>query len=1343
VGDRSEEMLTYLPASLVHAISAEPSLAVPWCRAVEGTMVMADLSGFTAISERLAKLGDEGAERLTAVINSFFERMLKTASFYVGDTLTFGGDAILLLFQGEGHADRGVAAALGMLKQVQRAAAVDAGDARVKIGMSVGAHSDSFLLAAVGLPETEVRALFLGRGSEQVALAEAQADRGQVTVSQATGKLIRARIRTAKAGEYRRVEEFDAKNVCPPMPDEIALSDRQAAFLAPFLPPYVYETPGASAPPHLQLTPEHRRVAIVFVNILGLNDLIERNGVGAALEQLQSYAAMLTLLSEKHHGFVVSSDIATRGSKLILTFGAPLAHEYAAANAARFALELNVWLRDAGLDIEHRIGVNGGHVFAGEIGPSFRRQYTVMGDAVNLAARLMAAAHSGEAYVSRDFLTQAGPSFCGRELPPMKVKGKEQPVSVCVLEEEKQAGRHVHLWAHSSRAWPRMFGRRTELRLIQEAWEGAQEGRGRTMLVVGEAGVGKTRLLEEALNGMTEAALTTRLACFEHLQAAPFAPWMQSLDSLLDLGRDEAAEERTDKVQAYLESRLASLVEFGSLLNPLLGLSLAQSEVVKSLDAQSRRQRLLELIADVVVAAGRDGGHVIVVEDLHWMDESSMALVGRLAEHATAASVLMLLTSRPLDVPSELSTDDTTRLDLAELARSESLAMVREALGVPDLPDEVGEAVYEKTKGNPLFLEEVIHSLQAPGTLERILTASSVMRAAELAALEIPDRVQGLLMSRIDGLPSDTREVLKIGSVVGRSFDQTLLVGIDDPLLYPSVLEHAIDELVDAGLVVVAGEDEWSSLTFRHALVQDVAYESMPFARRRELHRRVAHYLESVAGSDDHGLLVHHYQHADDAKMTRLHAVMASAGSVAVYASREAIDYLKIALATASAPTSCDACLRGRFEELIGDSLVLLGRHEEALTCFKEARHRWASPRVREIAENTLRELSPIEDPDARDSSLCWRIALAAERGEASFRRASRWLDRAMAALPPNRPGLKARVYITRSVVLSRLGRFREAVEVGEEALALARQDGDLPTQAWALSMLTMSLDSLGLLRRAVECNEEGIRLYEKAGDLAGLWSSHANLAAVYLKLGDVRKSLEHDEISLGLASRIGDVNGIATQHLNVGADLTQLGEARAAITHLEEAVSLRTQRGVGPGLIGFALALLAQAQLRVGDFEAAEQAIVEGRSMLESLNAQGMLLDVGIVEAELSLAEGRLEEAELTCKKVASSAKAMGVEASEAQALCMLGRVRVAQGRPHEAIPYLERCVTVAQQGEYAYEHAQALAVLAEAKAACAEDDESCEDLLFEAIRMFEKMGARYDLEKAFKLRERLAATA
>ena len=682
---------------------------------------------------------------------------------------------------------------------------------------------------------------------------------------------------------------------------------------------------------------------------------------------------------------------------------------------------------------------------------------------------------------------------------------------------------------------------------------------------------------------------------------------------------------------------------------------------------------------------------------------------------------------------------------LAELTEPESLAMVREALGVEDLPAEVGEAIFAKTKGNPLFLEEVIHSLQAPGVLDRILTASSVTRAAELAALEIPDRVQGLLMSRIDRLAPDTREVLKAGSVVGRSFDRQLLASaIDDDLLRGDPLDRAFDELIEPALVVPDEESAASrspsatpsSRTWPTRACRSRAAATSTAGSRATSSRRRSPLPTTVCSSTTTDMP------ATPAK-TRFHAVRASESSVAVYANPEAIDYLAIALDTVRGRTPRDACLRSRFEELMGDSLETLARHDEAIVCFARARRRWASPSVRLVAEDTLCEVAPIDDADERDASLCWKIAVSAERGRSAYKRALRWLDKAAAASPRGGRGTTARVLITRGLVLSRLGRYREAVEAGRKGVDLAREVGDIALQAYALNILGTVLSTQGLLKQAVDCSTEAIALYEQVGDLYGQAMGHGNIGADYVVAGDLRSALAHHEESLAFHSRLGNVTGIAFQHMNIGGALFQMGELHDAIRHLEEAIRLSSHQGASRLGTGFSHLMLARSWLWSGDCEHAERELAEAVMILESIDAQSFLLDAGIVASELSLVQGDTEQAETLCRNVVAKARCMSAELSESEASSMLGRILLERGCPDAAIAVLESGMALAEKGGSDYERAKALALLAQAERSCGAGEASCEAKLDEAIHMFEAMGARYDLDKALELRDRFETGA
>jgi tetratricopeptide (TPR) repeat protein len=307
----------------------------------------------------------------------------------------------------------------------------------------------------------------------------------------------------------------------------------------------------------------------------------------------------------------------------------------------------------------------------------------------------------------------------------------------------------------------------------------------------------------------------------------------------------------------------------------------------------------------------------------------------------------------------------------------------------------------------------------------------------------------------------------------------------------------------------------------------------------------------------------------------------------------------------------------------------------------------------------------------------------------------------------------------------------------------LARDDGDPDLQAYALAMLTHATYGLGLLERAIEANKEAAVLYEQTGDLAGQGKSHGNLAACYQLTGHLQAAREHHELALALHARLGSTSALAVEHANFGELLLKLGDTGGALEHLQEAARLRVDHGVPPSLTGFALINLSQARLRQGDLDAAEEAVTEGRDLLQSISAKGLLLDAGVQDAELRLAKGELGEAEASCRAVLADARSMGADLSETQALCLLGRIRLARGDPEGAMAHLRASVALAEASGSDFEGARALAVLADAQGACGSASEACEGALAEAIRLFEKMGARYDLDKAVEVRERLASTS
>jgi class 3 adenylate cyclase/tetratricopeptide (TPR) repeat protein len=1339
MGDTAVNAATYLPGCLLRALSAQPGRSVPWCEEIEGTVVMADLSGFTPLSERLGRLGDEGAEQLTDITNSFFAHMLKTASRYGGDTINFGGDAILLMFRGRQHANRAVGASLAMLEQIARTGAVHSGDARVKLGMSVGAASGVFLLTAAGLQEERDHVFLLGRDAEMTALAESHAQRGQLVVSSATLNLLDGERTVSPAGPYWRVDQFSARGLpriassLPPPPDG------HIPGLTPFLPSYLASATREDRGEGPQLAPEHRRVSAVFVNIVGFNELLGSAGAEAALEQLQAYCATLTRLLTKYGGFVLNTDIVTEGCKLLVTFGAPVAHEYAAANAARFALDLNAWMRRSGLSLQHRIGVNGGHMFAGEVGPSFRRQYTIMGDEANLAARMMSAAEPGQILATRVFAEQAGSAFCVRELSPMKVKGKAEPVRVCVLEGED---RRVVCAASSQEHGASFIGRRAELNTILKAWEQARDGRGGAVLVEGEAGVGKTRLVEETLDRMAAEGRIVRTHSYEHLQAFPLAPWVEVLNALLEISRHQSVEKRTSVAGHWLEKRVPDLLELAPLLNPLLALSFPMSDVVRSLDGMGRQNRLFYLVQRIVEAEARGKGLVLVFEDLHWTDVTSLDLLRAVADWVQGGRALLIATSRPSEVHLELGAAAHS-LRLRELTKAESMRMVLSAPGIERLPPEVADTIYSKTRGNPLFLEEVIHALLAPGVLGAILEASSVDLSRRMAALAIPDRVQGLLMSRIDRLPVGAKEVIKVASVVGQTFDAETVRGIGDVIIERIPLDFAFRDLVAAGLTVAdnsrtqssAERVARSSYRFRHALVQEVTYKSLPFARRRNLHRQIARFLESVSEAPDHGLLVHHYLNAGDREELRTHAARAAQSSSAVYAYREGIDYLRLSLGTLTGRTPEHASMRSRMEEVAGDYLEALGRHQDAMKSYAKARERWRSPAARNAAVLSLADTFPVADPESRDCELCCKIAASAERRHDVYGRALRWLDEADKAIPPGNAVLASRTRIIRSLVYTRMGRYEDALALAEQSVKLAKEHNDASLEAHALTRLFVPCLELGLFARAMEASRRAVELCEDLGDIGAEAIARGNLAICYHATGDVKSALEQHQLARSLELRLGNSTGLAMSDNNIAELMLTMGRFGEALSHLE-AVVRHCEENEAVGLMGIALMTSARVRVRMGELAEAPSAIAQAKGLLKKAQAEGVLLEAELVEAELDLAQQRRDDAVKKAQRALEGARAAKARLTELNALLFLGSLNIEREDFERAESQVDQSLEMAMGMEMVYE--QGLAYFALARLRAASGKGPPREPLQEAIAIFERTSAEYDLRKAIEL-ERL----
>jgi class 3 adenylate cyclase/tetratricopeptide (TPR) repeat protein len=1255
--------------------------------------------------------------------------MLDLARDHGGSNLKFGGDALLLVFTGEGHANRAIAAASAMRRATKRFRTVRMGRDRVRLGISIGVHSGRFWSASAGLQGHRMQHLVVGRDVGRVAETEAAANAGEVLVTSSTlHQASGVQVGERRGDAYRVVKAPRKANVSSPAEaglESSALPDGIFDYLPPPIVQSLQSEGGTSG-----IEGEHRKVVTLFIHVLGTEELLEQSGPAACLADLQQYLSSVVSLTDKYGGFLAGNDIYTEGLKLIIIFGAPVAREQDSANALRLALQLDNELPTLGTNLKHRIGINSGFVFAGDVGASYRREYTVLGDAVNLAARLMSAASTDQILVSEQVGLEAGPGFEVEALAPIQVKGKSDPIPIGVLLAEREGAQ-----AGRAEGGAGLVGREAEVALLMDAALEAEDELRRTIAVSGETGIGKSRLLSDFQSYLEARGWDVRRGdCYTHTRGSPFAPWVQILNSLLGVRSSEDSEARTRQVEAAVGGFAPELSKTASLLNPLLSVSVPESDVVRFMDVRARRQALFELVTALVAASAEVSPLAIILEDLQWADPSTIELVNHVSAHSTASRMLLCLTVRAVEgLALDMAPESTLNIELGELPSDDATSLIRSTLGWPRLSDEVAEAILSKTHGNPLFVEEFARSIATSDALSRLISAPSFRLAEELEALDVSDRVHGLIMSRIDALSSGAKDLVRTAAVIGGAFDLTTLSSVREGSGDESRVRSQLRELIDADFVVRGGGAEDSDYRFRQTTIQEVAYDSLLFAKRRELHHRVASHLEEAHArqlGQFYEALAHHYGKSGDARKILVYAARAGDKARAVFATEEAIDYYERGLSAVEDLKGRFAYFRSFLRERIGDCYEVSGRYERAARTYLRTLREWRAAFSAGLKQpNVPLDLRGGRPERAREADLCRKIAVARERNS-NYDAALKWLDSAEDALVARQPLLAAKIACAKGLVLNRKGRHEEAIEWGRKGLALSRRSGEAAQLAYAHTVLANILRAVGKIKLSLRHRTAALSLYEEVGDLPGLFAAHGNLGNAYQALGDLDKALYHHEACLENAQRVGNPTAVAIVRNNIGELLLIRGRFQEAINHFREALETDDLRS---DLKGYSLVQLSRAYLRQERNERAAESLREGVELLKQVGARELLFEARLQEAELALTMGDAGAASLACNRVLREAGGKGAALMEARALRIRGRAALARGNLRRAEEDLQESLTLLRRIGAKYDSGLAQVDLAELykKRARAKDELRRASAMRRATDIFRRLGADDDLAR------------
>ncbi len=1106
-------LTAFVPRWLLNRL-AEADVPCGHTESMQAAVLFADMVGFTPLTEAMAERGPQGVEALGHILGTVFGAFVDTIYAYGGDIVKFSGDAVIAFWLADEDATGAARSALATAQAIRalttrRFGAIRTPSGPVPLSIRCGLGLGAAQVMVVGRPERQYFILS-GPALDQATWAEKRAAQGEIVIHPDLHSQVEL---DARAHEHI----FQGLRVVPQEHANLPLTAITEARLRPFVHAVLRER--LKTEPRAFLADFRHGVVPVFV-------AFDAKTPAA----IQSYVARAFEIITEHGGHLSEVEVGDKGNLLVLLFGAPLTRGDNSPRAAACAFNL------ATLPGTRAIGATSGSLFAGVVGNEQRAQYATFGDEMNLAARLMQTAlDEGRAppiLVSAWVRRLAGDRFIYGERQRLTVKGKTGQVTAYPLQGMAQRWRNrLGRWAGQSH----VVGRQQELAHLEAVADAVQDRRGQVVVVEGEAGMGKSRLVGELLQAWSSARGIAFLGGGDTAtQRSPYHAWGELFRDFFDLRGDL---EDVARVISTLVSIDPALLPRLPLLSDILDLGLPDNELTAQFDAQLRQQSTQALVLDLIRYQVGHQPLLLVLEDAHWLDAPSWEMALAVARAIDDLPVLLCLAHRPLEPPlSEISAkltrlSNVTQIAIHELSEAATIALARNRLGVPHLPVSLRDLLIQKTQGHPFFVEEIINALRDTGTVR--VEGEQIVLNGSLAALHLPDTIQGVVQARIDGLDERMRLTLKVASVIGRSFLYKILHDIHPIKELKARLRQQLDTLDALDITPLEHPEPQLVYMFKHAITQEVTYQTLAFAQRRALHRAVATWYEATraARRDAEGegggetdsvyitvspaMLAHHYRHAGDRDKERHYVRMSGEEAAARYANAEALSYFSRALELTPE------------EDIAAHYDLLMARvHVHQLQGNPEAQ-------MHDLA--AMQTLVEGLDEGAPEASR-WRVAVLLQRADCALMRAQ----------------------------------YQTANELFETALQLARAHGNAAGEVAALT---------GMGRTAFTQGAWGIagRHYRRAHTLARAYGDRAGMAHALLRLGDVGwqggildEAERCTQEGLTIYREMGNRQGIADALMLLG-NLERLRQAYTeAEAHYRESIAIYedigARRGVGLG---------------------------------------------------------------------------------------------------------------------------------------------------------------------------------
>lgn len=1233
-----------------------------------GAALYADISGSVAFTEALVReLGARrGVEALTYHLNRVYDALIGEVDRMGGSVIGFSGDAVTCWLGGD-TGERAVTCAFAMQQAVAGLAAVETPGGAVSLGVKVAVASGTARRFLVGDPNVQVIDVVAGETLVRLAAAEKQATRAEVVLDEATVTLLGDKVevsawRTNPETKERFALIAQARDLLPlptPAPSLKSATSLSESELRPWLLPSVYERLRTGQGEFLT---ELRPTVALFLRFSGL----DYDHDEAAGEKLDAYIRWVQRVVADYGGTLIQLTVGDKGSYLYAAFGAPTAHEDDARRAVAVAQTLRSPPEALSFISSVQIGVGQGTMRTGAYGSATRRTYGVLGDGTNLAARLMQHALPGQVLISSFVRKAVKKRFDWKALPAVRVKGKQEPVPVFSLEPETLT-RNVKL-QEPAYMLP-MVGREKELGLVEEKLNLALQGQGQIVGITAEAGMGKSRLIAEIIRLASSMGLQGYGGeCQSTGGNTPYLVWNPIWRGLFGLEPGTPLEQQLRTLETKLTAIDPSFVNRLPLLDTLLNLSIPDNDLTRSFSPELRKASLEALLTDSLKALVKDTGPLLLVlEDIHWIDPLSHDLLEAIGRVIPTLSVLIAVAYRPLQMarlqaPRVTTLPHFSQVKLSDFTPQEAQRLIQAKLSQfseddTEVPTALTEQLTARAQGNPFYLEELINYLHDQGINPHDPQA--------LTQIELPASLHSLILSRIDQLSERQKVTLKVASVIGRLFRLSWLCGYYPALGEPAEVKADLELL--SGLDLTPLDTPLPELTylFKHIVTREVAYESLAYSTRANLHEQFAHYLETQLSDEleQHlDLLAHHYARSENAEKNKHYLKRAAEASNAVYANEAALDYFEQLLPLQIEPEERAEILfkLAEIQQRIGQWEAAEARYRNVIALAETRDERWAGI-ARARAHFELGNLF---------------------RGRGDLQDALKWLTEAqelwerLGEAPDIQEGLIIAMG-SRARTLMYSGDVEGVKDLLERALVLARKLRNKRALAEVLTWMGSELSLQSDYKTTKKRLEESLALAREVGDISLIITNIGMLGFISSFIMDSSEVEALQREGLELAKETGGKSDIADMLHYLGITLSvQKRDAEAMALYQE---SLVLYRELGAKLnIGMALSNMGYQATILGNYTYAQTLLDEGLALSYELNeAERLGVTLGNVGI-LNYLQGRAEAAKKCFVECLTLGFKFGNKRDLGNSLGCLAAVIVEEGRDKA-----EQAVRLAAAGE------------------------------------------------------------